>query len=281
MNANSVIRFRREKETKAFETLSKVLLARDILLQYYTQLVEPMLLPDLYGKTIKVTPSTYPQLFRKKNIIAGYLQIPPPEIFIYENYYYGAETVGLTKPWLEISANTITDFTPAELTFLIGRQLAHIYLKHYIIKVHSEQLIKSYDLLEHLPGVNLINVFGTLDAFEKVFQLIYLNWTREICHTADIYGMLFCGNVNTAISAIIKLIVNNVDLANELKVSEYLKQKEYLSSLKGIIAYYTKYDETVPYGPLRIVELLKYLSYSASKKTFYDLKTIQEALNAE
>lgn len=270
---------KREREKKALDLLSKFLVAKDILFQHYVQIMEPILTPDLFGKTVRVTNKNFPVIDKKRNLISKYLNIDPPEIFVYENFYYGADTVGLTNPWIEISAKTINEFSDKEITFIIARQISHIYLKHYINRVHAEQLLRSLNIIEQTPGINLVNLFGTIDALEKAFQLVYYQWYREINHTADIYGLLFCGDLASAASSIIKLIINDKDLSEKVILSDYLNQRDYLVSLKGIISFYTKLDESVPYGPLRIEELLKFLTVGSNKIIFKKMKNIQEELN--
>lgn len=272
---------KREREKKALDLLSKFLVAKDILFQHYVQIMEPILTPDLFGKTVRVTNKNFPSIDKKRNLISRYLNINPPEIFVYENFYYGADTVGLTNPWIEISAKTINEFSDKEITFIISRQISHIYLKHYINRVHAEQLLRSLNIIEQTPGINLVNLFGTIDALEKAFQLVYYQWHREINHTADIYGLLFCGDLTSAASSIIKLIINDKDLSEKVILSDYLNQRDYLVSLKGIISFYTKLDESVPYGPLRLEELIKFLTIGSNKTLFLKMKNIQEELNVQ
>lgn len=267
------------KLREAEKLMAKFLVGKDFLLQHYEQIVEPLLIPDLYGKTVKVTKSNFPKIYHKKEKISKILDIKSPDIFIYEDFYYGADTVGLTKPWIEVSAKTIRDFTEKELTFLIARQISFIYLKFTINKVYAEQYIKTLDLLETTPGINIVNIFGTIDLYQKAFKLIYYNWLREVNHIADIYGLIFSGCIDSSISSIIKLIINDIDLAKKIKISEYLEQRDFLTNQIGLIALYTKLDEAVPYGPIRIAELLRFLSSSKNKKFFNSLKIIHEELN--
>mgnify|MGYP001250040609 CR=1 FL=1 len=116
----------RAEEVKAEKLLLKFLIGKDILFQHYSQIMEPMLIPDLYGKTIKVTEKSFPEINKKIKILSSYFEIEPPSVFIYENFYYGAEVVGLTNPWIELSAKTVADFTQKELDFLLGTQISLI-----------------------------------------------------------------------------------------------------------------------------------------------------------
>jgi hypothetical protein len=91
--------------------------------------------------------------------------------------------------------------------------------------------------------------------------------------------LLFCGDLDSANSAIIKLIINDCDLSQKIDVTEYIKQRNYLTSLTGVVAFYTRLDEPLPYGPIRIAEMIKFLSLSKNKDTFIQMKDIQEELN--
>lgn len=269
----------RTEEIKAEILLSKFLIGKDILFQHYTQIMEPMLIPDLYGKTIKVNPRSFPEIDKKIKILSKFFEVDPPNAFIYENFYYGAEVMGLTKPWIELSAKTVSDFTSNELDFLLGAQIAFIKHKHFINKTHVNQIINSFDLIESTPGLNLINVFGTIDGFEKGFKLIFYNWNREVVHTTDLYGLMCCGSLSTAINVILKMIINDPLLAKNIDIPHYISQKDFFNSLKGIIAYYTKFDESIPYGPTRIARLLRFLSLGEGKTLFHEFDHLRRGLN--
>lgn len=263
-----MVKSRRKEEIRAEQYLMKYLYSKDAIFQYYRQFIEPTLIPDLYGKTVKVTEKVFPKIYHLTKKISAVFGISQPDVYVYESFYYGADTCGLSKPWIEISAKTISDFNEDELVFLIAKQISHIFLEHHITKIHSEQLIKAINATESIPGIGLLNTFGLIDMTSKTIELIYLNWHREMTHTEDIYGLLFCGNLKTACNTIIKLVINDKELAKQIIVSDYLKQSNYLSSLKGIVAFYTVFDESVPYGPIRIRELIKFLSITDNKKTF-------------
>lgn len=267
-----MVKSRRKEEIKSYIQLEKYMISKDVIFQYYKQLVEPMLIPDLYGKTIKVTNKVFSNIFILNQKISKIFGIKPPDIYVYESFYYGADTCGLSEPWIEISSKTISDFSEDELVFILAKQISHIFLEHHITKTHAEHLIKTINATESIPGVGLLNTFGLIDLSSKALELIYLNWHREITHTQDIYGMLFCGNLISACNAIIKLVINDSNLAKQITISDYLKQANYLASLKGVVAFYTVFDESVPYGPTRIKELIKFLSISNNKSTLSSLK---------
>lgn len=269
----------RVEEIKAEKLLLKFLIGKDVLFQHYTQIIEPMLIPDLYGKTIKVNQKSFPEIDKKIKVLSNYFEIQPPNVFIYENFYYGAEVMGLTKPWIELSAKTVADFTGNELDFLLGAQVSFIKHKQFINKTHANQTISSFNLIESTPGLNLINAFGTVDGFEKGFKLIYYNWNREVVHTTDLYGLMCCGNLSTAINVILKMIINDPNLIKNIDIPQYINQKDFFNSLKGIIAYYTKFDESIPYGPTRIARLLRFLSLSEGKTLFHDFENLRRGLN--
>ncbi len=268
----------RIEELKAEKMLLRFLIGKDILFQHYTQMMEPLLIPDLYGKSIRVTEKSFPEIYKKNKILSSYFEVKPPDIFIYENFYYGAEVVGLTNPWIELSAKTLTDFDEKEINFLLGAQIAMIKHKYFINKTHANQILNSFDLIESTPGLNLINAFGTMEGFEKGFKLIYYNWNREVVHTTDLYGLMCCGSLKMSINVILKMIINDPNLVKNIDIPQYVNQKDFFNSLKGIIAYYTKYDESFPYGPTRIARLLRFLSLGEGKLLFHEFNNLRREL---
>ena len=45
------------------------------------------------------------------NEISSNMDIDNPTVYVYEDYYYGAESYGISRYWIELSAKTIQDFT--------------------------------------------------------------------------------------------------------------------------------------------------------------------------
>ena len=93
---------------------------------------------------------------------------------------------------------------------------------------------------------------------EQVSKLGFYHWYRLANYSADNYGYLVCGSVKSAVNAILKMVLNSVMLAEQVDVREFIRQASEINSLDDTVSNYTKADESVPYAPHRIQNLLAY-----------------------
>ena len=68
-----------------------------------------------------------------------------------------------------------------------------------------------------------------------------------------------CGSVKSSVDAILKMVLNSVMLAEQVDVKEFISQASEINRLDDMISSYTKSDESVPYAPHRIQNLLAYV----------------------
>jgi len=106
---------------------------------------------------------------------------------------------------LGLSGALLAVFEPEELLFVVGHELAHHYLNHTRDDAHLRRL---RDLLPETASMRL-----------KIFSL-----SRRAELSCDRFGLLCCGDLEAAVSALLKLIVQgNLD---RLEISpEYLTGK--------------------------------------------------------
>lgn len=82
--------------------------------------------PDFLGKTVKVTQRQFPEIYKIMMEISHCINIECPNVYVYEDYYYGAESYGINTFWIELSAKTIQDFSSDELKFVLAREVYKI-----------------------------------------------------------------------------------------------------------------------------------------------------------
>lgn len=229
---------------------------------YYKNYTEKMKKPDLLGKTIKVTNKQFGNIFDIVAKIAKLNNMSIPDVYVYEDFYYGIESKGSENPWIEISAKTIVDFTESELTFLIGKEMCDIYLNH----TYNYTLIS-----ETLNILNNSSIIGK-DVLYKSSKAIMHKWCRIANYTSDAFGYIVCNDIKAAVSCIKKLILNNCYLADNMNLMQYIKQVEDINALDEDIYNYSKQDEVIPYGQFRIKSLI---SYASSKRGVQAIKEIR------
>ena len=96
------------------------------------------------------------------------------------------------------------------------------------------------------------------DTLAKAARLKYAKWSRLSHYSADCYGLLATGNIRACVRAILILVLNNKGLAEKININEYIAQASDIYLLDDVISRFSQNDEKIPYGPLRIKNLLAF-----------------------
>lgn len=240
-----------EEKTKA---LNDLLPCQDEIIACYSEYEGKLKKPDLLGKTIRVTERQFPQIYSLVNELAQYAQINPPKVYVYEDFYYGMEAKGAGSPRIEISAKTIADFSPEAIRFLMAREICRI--KYGMVKLSSaaEQALKMLSATSLFPGIGVMS---------QGLTITYANWSRTAHYTADCYGYLAVQDVNVCIKTILAIVLNNLTLVEQVDVRDYLMQAKDIYLLDDTVSRYSQNDEKIPYGPMRIRNLLTFAAAQA------------------
>ncbi|MCR5727370.1 MAG: M48 family metallopeptidase [Lachnospiraceae bacterium] len=206
--------------------------------------------PDLMGKTVRVTSKQFPKVYGMLENMCGRAGITIPAVYVYEDYYYGAESYGISNPWIEVSAKTIADFTDKELMFTLARELYKIEDKVTRLRTAMEEWFKILKSVPSIPGFD--------DVFEKTSRISFFHWYRLTNYTADNYGYIMCDDLKASVNAIIKMVLNSIELAEQVDIGEFIVQASNINENDDLISNYTKADESIPYAPHRIQNLLAY-----------------------
>ena len=223
----------------------------DEVMDNYKNFEEKYRLPDLLGKTLKVGKKQFFNIYKIAEKISKELDMDIPNIYIYEDFYYGVESKGATDPWIEISSKTVEDFSMDELTFLIAKQLCSIKLGHTYYQTLIDETLEAYNQGQIMIGA---------DTAIQSMKLIMCKYSRVSHYTSDCFGYIATKNLKACISAISKCILNSCFLAKQLDVNEFIKQGEEINRLNDMEYEYTKLDERIPYGPYRVKNLIAYAS---------------------
>lgn len=233
------------KQDEAFEQYRNGVMFQENVEKVYEEIDYKMKQPDILGKTVRVTQKQFPEVYQIVKDLSAKEQIEQPEVYVYEDYYYGAESYGISKLWIELSAKTIQDFTKEELTFVLAREIYKITDGVTKQKTMMEQRFKA--IRQMSP-----------DEFEQVSKLSFYHWYRLANYSADNYGYLACGSIKSSINAILMMVLNSKMLAGQVDVKEFIGQASEINKLDDVVYKHTKADESIPYAPHRIQNLLAY-----------------------
>lgn len=243
--------YRHISEAGAFEEVKKVIRLEKEIESICNEIENKLKAPDLLGKTIRVTNKQFTNLYKMLIKQSEYMGIPVPNLFVYEDFYYGIQSKGTNEPWIEISAKTVQDLSNDEIEFLLAREMYNIkYMVTYYNSIF-EELLKIVDNANFIIGV---------DALIDTIKIKIYQWDRLCNYSADCYGYLKSKNIKVCINAIIKLILNNTYLAEQVNIKSYIDEARAINNLDDLVYDYSKLDEMVPYGPHRIKNIIAYAS---------------------
>lgn len=242
-------------QDEAFQSYQKNNLLLDVagnvFEQVYADVDFKIRQPDLLGKTVKATPLQFSSIFYMVEDLSDLAGIESPAIYVYEDFYYGAESYGVDQYWIEISAKTIRELKENEIRFILAREI--------------------YKIMDGVTKTNTImkeQLKVVPDKMKKIIQLSYNKWYRMANYSADNFGYLACKNIKDAVYSIIKLVLNSIPLSEEVNIHEFILQASEISGLNDNIYNYTKLDESIPYAPYRIKNLMSFAISDRCMKYF-------------
>ncbi|MCC6146707.1 MAG: M48 family metallopeptidase [Anaerolineaceae bacterium] len=150
----------------------------------------------------RVTPQTMPKAAALVNACARRLQPGPVDVFVVRSQKLNAYTFGIDSPKALVLYEPLLRIMDAdELRFIIGHEMGHVALGHTWLN----------SLIGGLAGV------PTSLGAAVVVSLIFRSWNRACEYSADRAGLLACGNITKAITALVKLVNHNADTPEEIE----------------------------------------------------------------
>ena len=249
---------------EAFENYKKDSLIEEDIEKVYSTIEYRMKKPDLLGKTLKVSELQFTKIYNIVMELCKYMEIPVPDIFVFEDYFYGIESYGMKDYWIEISAKTIRDFTDMELRFLFSREL---YKIKYGIVYQTMLKNQIFGLQASIPTIG--------NMLKESSRLVFNHWNRLENYTADNFGYLMCGDLTAGVNTIVGMVLNSKSMLSEVNMGAFIKQASVINCMDDVVSNYTKSDETMPYAPFRVESLL---SYALSKRGVNARKEMKKCL---
>lgn len=171
------------------------------------------------GGGVRIREGQFEHVYAVVAECARTIGVAPPHVFVRDDPFVPIVAIGTGEPYaLVISASWIELFSPDELRFAVGRELAHIAAGHTKL-------------------TSLLSANGRENA---VVAVAFGAWLRAIEYTADRAGLLCCGSLGAAFSAIavstFQQVGRKIDLHSfaeqrrELDAEPALRMGEWLSA---------------------------------------------------
>ena len=159
----------------------------------------------------KVTAQQTPRLAALVASCAQRLKPSPVEVFVLPERVLNAYTFGFSNPKVIVVYSPMLEVMDAEeLAFVIGHEMGHVALGHSWLNT----------LLGGIAGV------PTGLAGAVALTLAFRWWNRACEYSADRAGLLACGSLSKAVSALAQLAVGDIRSQIELQQALALLEKQ-------------------------------------------------------
>jgi Zn-dependent protease with chaperone function len=197
---------------------------------------------ELMRRGVPVTYDRAPQLAALVDDCRRSLDPGEIQTYVIPSKERNAYTFGLTQPNVVVIYSSLLEILDAdELRFVVGHELGHVALGHTWLN----------SLLGGLAGVPMPM------AAAVIFSLAFRSWNRACEYSADRAGLLACGSLNKAVTALVKLVAGPIRSQEQLeRVLAALDRED--DTLGGLLA------ETMQSHPLIINRIEQLRAFATS-----------------
>jgi Zn-dependent protease with chaperone function len=184
----------------------------------------------LLGGGVRIREGQFDHVYAIVEECARTIGVETPHVFIRDDPFVPIVAVGTGDPYaLVLSSGWIEAFTADELRFLVGRELAHVAAGHTKL-------------------TSLLSANGRENA---VVAVAFGAWLRVIEYTADRIGLLCCGSLEVAFSAIAVSTFHHV--GRKIDLHSFAEQRRELDAEPALR--FGEWVGATPYATNRIARL--------------------------
>ncbi|AUT01228.1 hypothetical protein CLI64_12895 [Nostoc sp. CENA543] len=214
-------------DKKALDTLAKTPGLDFVVNKFYSLGLSKLLQLQLVGNSMKITPSSLPDIYEILEDACETLNLKTmPEFYVRHDrtsdINFQGITVGVEHPIVIISTECIDSFSRQELLFVIGCEIGRIKSQHIFYK----------EIAYLLPIVSEFVTSAVAVDFTKPLtsgiELALLQWSRWSELTVDRAGLLACQDLTVAMTVMAKMAGLPKKYFNSFDVDDFVTQaREY------------------------------------------------------
>ncbi len=179
------------------------------------------------GSNLKVTPSSLPEVHDVLEACCDTLDLPDlPELYLRRMDAIQGATVGVNRPLVVLSTEAVELLAPAELRFVVGREVGHIKSQHMLY--HQIGV-----LLPVLSEVLAAPTMGLGALLTAGIQMALVHWVRMSEFTADRAGLLASQDVAAATGALAKIAGLPPRYYDSFSLDDFVTQAREFEGLDG------------------------------------------------
>lgn len=197
---------------------------------------------QIMQSALRVNRQTVPELAELAAECGQTLQSGPFELYVVRARQLNAYTFGFTDPRvLVLYSPLLKVMDGSEMRFIIGHELGHVVLNHTWLTT----------LLGGIAGVP--TSLGAVIIFTFAFRW----WNRACEYSSDRAGLVACGSLEKATSALVKLVAGELDTPAEVEQALKVLDKEDDSPVSAL-------GESLQTHPLIIKRVERLRKFAAS-----------------
>lgn len=159
---------------------------------------------QFFGNALQITKYQFKDIYNIARENARNLAIKMPKVFIVQDPYLNAFTIGFKSPYtIVLTSSLVESLTRDEIDFIIGHEMGHIKFGHSRILSFISPVGRSIPFVSWLYGF----------------------WRRKAEYSADRVGLIVTPKIKPAIQAILKMTVGR-KLAEVIDINEIIQQIE-------------------------------------------------------
>ncbi|HYH81970.1 MAG TPA: M48 family metallopeptidase [Longimicrobium sp.] len=242
----------------ALDALEKTRGLETVVRKFHEYGIERVLRLRYTGSNLKVTRGSVPDLWDAMQECCSVLDLPEvPDLYVQPGDQLQGASVGVGKPLVVVTTACVEVLGPAELRFMLGREVGHIKSQHALY----HDLGAVVPILSQLLGSATFGV-GTL--LGMGLEAALLKWMRMSDYTADRAGLLACQDVPAALRALAKVAGLPPRFYDEFRASEFVTQAREFEAFDGMYDRMVKfatlfYDQRPSWAVARAHEFLKWV----------------------
>ena len=156
----------------------------------------------LLQKALQIDPQKSPGVIRLIRDCARKVKPGKIQVYLYPSNTMNAYTFGFSDPkGLVIFSRLFKEMEEKELSFVVGHEMGHAALGHVWVNT----------LIGGMAG------FPQSLGLMFIFSLVFRWWNRACEFSADRAGLLACGDLNKATTALVKLAFEEADTPEEIR----------------------------------------------------------------
>ena len=226
-------------DQKVLRTLSSITPVR-LVVEAAVRMNKNLLRSQNLGTMVKVTDKQFPRIHEIVVECASRLHIAVPTVYVAPDVgVLNAYTYGTNEDaYIVLNGVLVDHLSEQELHFVIGHECGHIQNNHVVYMTALHYLVTA------------ANVFVRWVVTPATVALQV--WSRQAEITCDRAGLICCGEMQPAMSALTRLALGSHRLADDLDLDEYLKQLDQSQEGAGRLM---ELFQTHPYLPKRVEAL--------------------------